>query len=350
MRDIAEFHDYLVTKGAAELTCRAYTADVAQFLQFADKPAHAVTREDIFQWDLTLALRHMDIKTRSRKHASLKKFFGFLERSRNLPNPAEGIETLKRTKSDPLILHPDELQQILHAQDEHKAIQARDGALIAFLAATGVRREELHMLNCGDVRPRQIRDKREIRFVWQAQVKSVKPRGRMRIVNFGNLSAEHDVASRHFGAWFILRVTDLGGYSAAAKFPLFPATEPVGKGIRRYKCTSRLSTQAINNRVKYAVRRTGNKLLDFVSPHTLRHFYATQCVAAGMDIKTLSHYLGHTSIGSTEHYVHLVEKMLATQATRFNPLANVAAKPSLAKLPMEAIARAAFMIFPTDRA
>lgn len=346
---LTDYDDFLLAKGRAPLTRSAYRGDILQFLNFTDTPPQKITRKEIFEWDVALALKGHDPKTRARHHTSLKSFFGFVCEKYGIENPTTELETLRQSESDPQVLHPDELQAILQAQDEKKPLEARDGALITFLAATGVRREELFMLNCGAVRPREIRDKRDVRYVWQAQVQSVKPRGRMRIVNFGNLSKENDVVSRHFGAWFMIRVADLGGYTKAHDQPLFPASG-WQDGKQKLQCTNRLAISTINNRVKQAVARTRNPLLAWVGPHTLRHFYATQCIAEGMDIKTVQHYLGHASVASTEHYVHLVEKMLAAQAVKFDPLANVRAKESLNRLPMAVIAQSAFMMFPTERA
>lgn len=316
------FADHLRLKGNAIHTIGNYSADVGSLLRFCGQvsPA-AITPDDVARWDAWMAGKYRH-NTRARRRNGVRRFFAFLEAHHNIPSPAREINVLRVQDGDPYLLHPDHFLEILRAQDERDPVQARDGALIAFLACTGVRRSEAIALRMRDVAISG--DGKN----WIAQVPTLKKGGQdihlgpTRIINFGNIEKTGDIATTHFGLWFVNRLGQFGGRTSrqALGMPLF---------ARTMYPSAFLSPQALHDCVTRACRRTGNLQLERVTVHTLRHFFATQCVINGMTLPEVQYYLGHAHIETTQRYIHLKEKMTGAAARLHGPTVGLQGKDTL---------------------
>lgn len=325
---IEQFAAHLRFRDCAPGTVDSYVRKVAEFHRVCDDPL-AVTRDHLYLWDGLITARKLDQNTRANYRAAVRCYLKWLAAEFGVPNLAGELSVIRQRVSDPVILHPDDLTAILHAQREDIPIHQRDAALVTLLAATGIRLEEVQSLDFGSISVARVAASKAEQRVWQLRVATAK-RGRIksRTILFGDPDTPTDPVTRHFGIWFMDKVRQFGSYRNAAEFPLF------SDGANPKK---RLSRKMIYRAVKAVLTRAGRTdLLDKVSPHTFRHFYATWFMASpGADLFVLNRNLGHSQIMTTQIYVHLKEKVTAEHALKHSPLRDVIAKPIPANVPKE---------------
>ena len=339
---LPEYLDHLRLKGASDHTLRSYESDLRTFAVYLDQVNPAkITADDFRAWDTFVRFKYHH-NTRVRRRTAISGFFKWLHETEGIPDITADLPPLRSRESDPFLLYPEELEQILHAQDEKNQIQQRDGALISFLATTGVRRGEVIKLRMADVSLSPTGQ------CWIVNVPSGKPEGRNRRVNFGNIEAKLDIATGHFGLWFMKRIEQFGGATASSRYPLFSDSAEPSKALGR---------SAIENSIIRACRRANLPRLFVgahgdaptsrdavgahgdapaptptrcsVSCHTFRHFFATYARVHGMDLEVISSYLGHASLNTTRRYIHLAEKASSEQMLRSGPTRGLHAKPTL---------------------
>jgi tyrosine recombinase XerC len=279
-----EFLNFLrYSKGFSEHTLKAYRDDLTLFLNFLK--AERCTLSDVSGLKLRkyLAFLRGEKYTRStiaRKLASVRSFFKYLCRKEYLKkNPTVGVRTPRQEKKLPQFLDTGEVEALLNAPDTNTFAGKRDRALMELLYSTGMRVSEVSGLATDDV----------------------------------DLFADSVVAR---GKGKKERMLPLGSYAASALQEYIEEKERLAKRLPLYdrnalflnKLGSRLSNRSIQRIIDKYIRIAG--LSHKVSPHTLRHSFATHMLDRGADLRSVQELLGHENISTTQIYTHVTTKRM----------------------------------------
>ena len=279
-------------RGAAEKTRRAYGIDVGQFALWASKrelePA-AVTPRALRRYAATLSQRGAAPSTVARKLASLRAFYRSLrEHGAVEQNPADLLTAPKKPQRLPKVLKPEEVARLLDRIPATTPLELRDRALFELAYASGLRSEELVSL---DVESLDF-DAEEVRVEGKG--------GKTRVVPAG----EHALAA-------------VARYVERAR----PALR-AGDGERALflsKSGKRLSTSDVRRRLRTWARHAA--LSAGVSPHWLRHSFATHLLEGGADLRAIQEMLGHASLSTTQIYTRVESQRLRSAYARSHPRA-----------------------------
>jgi integrase/recombinase XerD len=273
--------DHFVTYLRAERnlsgkTVEAYAVDVRTWLEDLSKrgvTAEAATRDDVLEHLALLGKRGLSPRSRARHLAALRGFHKFLEDEKLAPkNPTEDLDTPRSAKKLPVFLSLSEVEALLAAPDERTAAGQRDRAMIETLYATGLRVSELVNLKVADV---NLTDGYLLAF-GKGKKERVVPLGRI---------AKEKIDAYLEGARPML----LKGMQVPALF-----VTPRRKGFSRMGFWKLLR--------RYALKAGISKPL---SPHKLRHSFATHLVERGADLRAVQAMLGHADLSTTQIYTHV---------------------------------------------
>ncbi|MDD5069705.1 MAG: site-specific tyrosine recombinase XerD [Candidatus Omnitrophica bacterium] len=289
------FLDYLrVEKGLSKNSILAYANDLKRYRQYLSSNSITnpgkITRKEIM--DFLFSLRGtLSPQSISRLLSTLKNFHRFLLREKIASiDPADLIETPKLDKKIPSFLTFEEVEKLLKAQDVKKAQGLRDKTILELIYATGLRVSELSSLKLSDMNL-------DIGFL------KCKGKGsKERIVPVGKVAQSY-----------------LEKYLISARPKL------LGKKVNDLKINNlflaqggrTFSRQSVWKMIKQIVKKVGIKKP--VSPHTLRHSFATHLLDGGADLRSVQEMLGHVSITTTQIYTHINSKRLKEIHTRFHP-------------------------------
>jgi len=281
-KKIDQFLEYLKHEKHASLhTIEGYGRDLTQLASYLNKYGIELRGADnIILRSFLAELYEKGIKksTAARKLASIRSFFQFCIRKNWLKdNPAKVLTTPKQDKSVPSFLSEEQMALFLDLPRSERVLDLRDRAILEFLYATGLRVSELVGIDPEDINFKEL-------------LVRVKGKGKKeRIVPFGK-SAE-----RSLRAYLIKREKiNKGKISSKAVFLNF-------KG-------GRLSTRSIERIVDKYIRHTAVKRK--ISPHSLRHSFASHLLSRGADLRVIQELLGHESLATTQKYTHLDLKHL----------------------------------------
>jgi site-specific recombinase XerD len=284
---LGRFDDWQLARGMGEKTRRAYGVDLAQLAEWAsgrDLAPDALTHRELRHFAGVVSERGAMKSTVARKLAAIRTFYRQLvERGELQANPAELVSSPKRDAYLPKVLKPAEVAELLERIPASTPLDLRDRALLELAYAAGLRAEELVNLDLGSVDP----DAEEVRVEGKG--------GRTRVVPVG----EH--------AWRALE-----RYLARGRTVLNAGES---EALFLSKTGKRLSTSDIRRRLRLQTRRAG------VSPHTLRHSFATHLLEGGADLRTIQELLGHSSISTTQTYTRVESKRLKRAYARSHPRA-----------------------------
>ena len=277
-----------IEKGFSANTSRGYRTDLSQFFQYlADNHpsrGRAIDSVDSLTIRGYLGYLHKRNKktTIARKLSALRSFFHFLVRQGvREDNPAESILTPKQEKTIPAYLPVDEMFRLLDSIQSGDILDLRNRAIFETLYSCGIRVSELVGLNTGDVDHRQAL----IRVLGKGSKERIVPIG-------GNALA----AIRKYRQALQAEC----GISDDRTGPLF-----LNKNKRR------LSARSVARILDKLVTACG--LLTPVSPHTLRHTFATHMLDAGADLRAVQELLGHKSLSTTQKYTHVsIDRLMET--------------------------------------
>jgi integrase/recombinase XerC/integrase/recombinase XerD len=286
------FDSDLRRRGAAEKTRRAYGIDIGQFARWCGdlglEPAE-VTPRTLRRYAATLSDRKAVAATVARKLAALRAFYRALrEHSVVAQNPADLIPAPKRPRNLPRVLRPDEMATILDRIPASTPLEIRDRALFEVAYGSGLRAEELVTLDVASV----DFDAEELRVEGKGQKTRILPAG------------EHALRA-------------LARYLERAR----PALQS-GDGdpaLFLSKSGRRLSTSDVRRRLRAWTRHA--EVQGGVSPHTLRHSFATHLLEGGADLRAIQELLGHASISTTQIYTRVESARLKSAYARSHPRA-----------------------------
>ncbi len=279
---VAKFKRYLtVERNASVNTVTAYEKDINDFIAFMLEGAgddavcdlRSVTVDDARAYVRCLRdRRHLQKTTMERHIASLRALYRFLYREGEVAdNPFLVVPLPRKEKNLPHFLYYDELDTLLNAPGEDY-LGARDRAVLELLYSAGLRVSECVGLNIGQVDLRQ----------GYAMVMGKGSKERLQPVG------EYAVASIKK----YLQLRQQQGYSVAPSEPLFLNTRG-----------NRLGDRSVRAMIDKYMKQTAQ--LKHISPHALRHSFATHLLDNGADIRAIQELLGHESIGTTQKYTHV---------------------------------------------
>ncbi len=273
---LAAYDRDLRARGSAERTRRAYGVDLGGFSEWAGEQGLApgdVRYRDVRRFGAGLSNAGAAPATVGRKLAAVRGFYGYLVRVEKVgANPAELVSSPKRSEKLPQVLTTEQMRMLLERIPAHTPLELRDRAMLELAYSCGLRCEE--------------------------------------IVNLDEGSLDFETEQ--------LRVMGKG-----SKERLLPVGEPAQRALRRYldkgrhalvvdrgepalflsKSGRRLSNSDITRRLGLWTREAA--LAAGVSPHSLRHSFATHLLEGGADLRTIQELLGHASISTTQVYTRV---------------------------------------------
>jgi integrase/recombinase XerC len=288
---IEQFLEHLrYERNVSAHTLRNYSSDLEQFTHFLDPDKNAklpdvsdIDHLTIREW---MASLHTDQKKKSsiaRKLAALRTFFQFLVREGVLElNPAKLVATPKLEKKLPKHLSIEEAIRFIEMPDTETDLGKRDRAMLELMYATGVRVAELTTLNVGDVD-------------FQNQlIRVTGKRRKQRIVPFGDPAGE---AIRNY-----LEVRDKFLFNA-------PVSKRDDEALFLNYQGTRITTRSVGRMVEKYIRICAG--MHNISPHALRHSFATHLLDSGADLRDIQELLGHARLSTTQVYTHVsMEKLI----------------------------------------
>jgi site-specific recombinase XerD len=285
------FDDGLRTAGMGEKTRRAYGVDLQQLADWAAPQGlgpYDVTHRELRRFAGVLSERGAKKSTVGRKLAAIRTFYRRLvERGELEANPGDLIAAPKRDDYLPRVLKPREVEEILERIPAASPLELRDRAMFELAYAAGLRAEELVDLDVASLDA----DAEEVRVDGKG--------GRTRVVPAG----EH--------AWHAME-----RYLARARPTLTVDPDPA---LFLSKSGRRLSTSDVRRRLALQLRRAA--VQGGVTPHTLRHSFATHLLEGGADLRSIQELLGHASIGTTQTYTRVESSRLKSAYARAFPRA-----------------------------
>ncbi|MCC6239754.1 MAG: tyrosine recombinase XerC [Phycisphaerales bacterium] len=311
---IRQFLDYLkLEKHFSDYTVRSYGADLIQFAQFLAGEigqAHANVAPGTMQ---EMAIDERIVKceaitireflaylyaqnytksTTARKLATLRSFYKFLIRRQLIAsNPLSAIRTPKQEKRLPKCLDLEQIQRLLDAPGDADVLCARDRAMLEVLYSSGIRVSELVELEIGDID-------------LQEGVLRVRGKGRKdRLTPIGSQ------AIKALQRYFEMRQTD----------PRM-AHSPRAERVFLNKHGQSLSTRSVRRKLDKYLVSAG--LDPGISPHTLRHSFATHLLNNGADLRSVQELLGHQSLSTTQIYTHLTTARMKQAYDQAHPRAH----------------------------
>ncbi len=286
------FLSYLVVeKGLSENTLESYGRDLKKFLLFIKSRGITSAREikygDILDFMTRSREEGLNATTIVRSMVSVKQFFKYLLAEKVLSDdPTAHIKTPKMKKAIPGVISLDDVESILGAPDESTPEGLRDAAMLEILYATGIRVSELIGLKLNDVNF-------ELGFV------VVYGKGsKERVVPIGDKAREKLLSYLRDS-----RPSLLKGREAKALF-----VTRRGAGMTRQGFWKIIKAQAL----KAGVTKK-------ISPHTLRHSFATHLLERGADLRTIQVMLGHSDISTTQIYTHVESERLKEIHKKYHP-------------------------------
>ncbi len=275
-------------KGYSTHTIRAYAHDLEEFARYAGGEQDSDTRVSVAAIDnLTLRgyigglHRRNEKSTIARKLSTLRSFFRFLVKQRVVEeDPSAAILTPKHSRHMPAFLSVDDMFRLLDQATEDTVLGLRNRAMFETLYGSGIRVSELTGLNVFDVD-------------FSSTCLRVSGKGgRERIVPVGQKALQRIDDYRQ-------RLLSKTGIGIETDGPLF---------LNKNK--GRLTSRSVGRILEALVRRIS--LAVPISPHGIRHSFATHMLNAGADLRTVQELLGHKSLSTTQKYTHVsIDRLMA---------------------------------------
>lgn len=281
---IIDYLHYLtIERGLSQNTRKSYERDLEQYLTFLTeqhiKDWQAVDRVLILSFLQQLQQSGKSSATIIRMVSSLRRFHQFLRQERFTDHdPMQHIDSPKKQQKLPDTLSLSEVERLIETPDTKEVLGIRDRAILEVMYATGLRVSELIGL--------QLKDLHLSMGLLQTTGKGDKER----IVPLGDLAIQ----------W-------IETYLEEAR-PFLTRKHPEESHLFVNNHGKQLSRQGIWKNLKALVRKAG--ITKNVTPHTLRHSFATHLLENGADLRTVQELLGHADISTTQIYTHITKKRM----------------------------------------
>jgi integrase/recombinase XerD len=295
MKDLlSEFINYLaVERRLAKNTVDAYSRDINRFISLmklvSSQEVLKITRTDISDYLSSFKKESLSASSQARHLVSMKMFFRFLLGEGIIDSdPTEHIESPALTRKLPETLSFEEVEQLLKMPDTNYPLGFRDSAMIELLYATGVRVSELISLTLNDINL-------EVGY----------------IISFGKGSKERIIP---LGEEASLK---LQGYLSSSR-PLI-IKDKENKELFVNRQGNKMTRQGFWKIIKKYTRTAG--IVKKISPHSLRHSFATHLLEGGADLRSVQKMLGHADISTTQIYTHIIKERLRSIYDKYHPRA-----------------------------
>jgi len=284
--ELNRFHDYLSVMNRASSTIAWYLQDTALFLRYVEKECGIKELVNVGKRELREFLAHeiargISRTSLTRRVSGIKSFFRFLIRKGTVKSGSIiTVRTPRKEKKLPKVSSQEEILRMLNDAFPDTQLGRRDRAIVAFLYGTGARVSELIGLNTADIDPRT---------------------GLVKLTGKGNK----------------VRIVPAGEYVIQRIEDWIAAREAPSDAVFTSLSGRRLSARHIRNILEGAIRRAS--LNARMSPHTMRHSFATHLLENGVDVRIVQELLGHVSLSTTQIYTHLTRERLKAVYERYHP-------------------------------
>jgi integrase/recombinase XerD len=291
------FIQYLsVEKGLAQNTLESYERDITQYLEFVEKIGlnQLQDTKKITIQNYLLQLKKLGRASSSitRSMVSIRSFYQFLVRERMLDlDPSLNMESPRLVKRLPKVLSIQEVETLLESPETSTPYGMRDKAMLELLYATGIRVSELVNLNAGHVN------------LGMGFVRCIGKGSKERIIPLGRIAAK----------W-------LHDYLQVMRHQLLRESK-VDDALFINHLGTRLTRQGFWKIIKKYGREA--HILKEITPHTLRHSFATHLLDNGADLRAVQEMLGHADISTTQIYTHVSKTRMKEVYNRTHPRAKL---------------------------
>lgn len=284
---IGSFLDYLfIEKGLSQNTVLSYKNDIHSFslgsLKELGIPLKKINKIDINQFISHLFKEGLKSSSVNRKISTLKAFYTFLLKKKEIEaSPMEDIVMAKQEKYLPVSMSEIEVEKLLNSPDVNISIERRDKAMIEMLYATGMRVSELVNLKLIDV------------DIQRSVIKVLGKGSKERLIPYGEVAGD-----------------SLNLYLKDRTKSNIKETFLSNRGTK-------ITRGAFWQRIKIYLSREGLK--NSISPHTLRHAFATHLLNRGADLRSVQILLGHSDLSTTQIYTHIAKQRLGEILKKHHP-------------------------------
>lgn len=287
-------HYLLIERGLSDNTRKSYQHDLDQYLAFLHneeiKDWQSVDRFTIVAFLQFLQEENKSAATITRMVTSLRRFHQFLRQERFVDHdPMQHIESPKKRQKLPDTLNVNEVERLIETPDTKKVLGIRDRAILEVMYATGMRVSELIGVKLNDL------------HLSMGLLQTTGKGDKERIVPLGDIAIQ----------W-------IETYLDEAR-PLLCQKHPEEEHLFVNGHGTGLSRQGIWKNLKALVLKAG--IMKNVTPHTLRHSFATHLLENGADLRTVQELLGHADISTTQIYTHITKKRMADVYKQYFPRA-----------------------------
>lgn len=290
---IDDFLEYIIKQKKYSLnTAKNYEIDILEFKEFLDKNEFNYLNVDynfIKNYLMVLYERKLSRNSVARKLSSLRSFYKYLFNNNLIDtNPFKYVATPKKEKKIPKYLGVEELEDIINTPNINTSLGQRDRLILEILYATGIRVSELVNIKISDIDFYNM----EIKVLGKGNKERIDPFGEYCLdsINMFLNDGRKKLLEKHNKICDYLIINEKGN-----------------------KITTRGVQKIIDNIVKKA------SIKKHVSPHMLRHSFATHLLNEGCDIRTVQELLGHESLESTQVYTHVSNERLRSVYLKCHP-------------------------------
>lgn len=289
--DIAALLDYLwLQEGLADSSLHSYRSDLQLAQAYLSVPLREASREELAQWLAAMQESGKSAATRARMRAALMRFYRFaLAQNWREDNPVTELGRAKIRRQLPPLLTEAHVEALLAAPDANEALGLRDRAMLEILYACGLRVSELVGLQLRQV----AMDAGYLHIIGKGSKERLVPMGEMA------LAALQEYLRR-------ARPSLLNGRKSEAVF-----VTARGAALTRHAFWHRIKLHAANAGLD----------AENLSPHTLRHAFASHLLAHGADLRSIQLLLGHSSLSTTQIYTHIADARLKQIFQQHHPRA-----------------------------
>lgn len=287
-----QYLDYLIIeKGLSENSLNSYSTDLAQFITFLEKneieALDAVDTAVILAWMVALSKKGLSAKSRARHLITVRGLYKFLVQEKEVKaNPVKNVDIPKTGLSLPKIMTVKEVAQLLEAPDIAKPREMRNASMMELMYGAGLRVSELVSLKMQDINL----DANFVRVMGKGSKERVVPIGsHARSITKKWIDEGRTILLKGIPSSYI--------YIARQGKPM--TRQGYWKIIKKYALQTNISKN--------------------ITPHTLRHSFATHLLEGGADLRSVQTMLGHSDISTTQIYTHISKDYLIKMHEKFHP-------------------------------
>ena len=280
------FNFLIIEKGLSKNTVKAYETDIKGFIKWINKNNKQsllnIKESSVNQYISYLFSLKLKSSSVNRKISSLKSFYLFLLKKKLIRHsPFSEVISPKQEKYLPASMSESEVEKLLNSPDTSKDIEQRDKAMIEMLYATGMRISELVNLKITDI------------DMNRSVIKVMGKGSKERLIPFGESASE--------ALFNYLKIR-----KDSSSKEVFISNR--GRKITRVAFWQRIKVYLLRENLKISI-----------SPHTLRHAFATHLLNRGADLRSVQLLLGHSDLSTTQIYTHIAKQRLGDVLKKHHP-------------------------------